>query len=150
LISQSPSKQAPAYPEKLSLSALQTTTVIRQCHTLLKYCNSHLLQIPEGSYRKATVHYTITLVILEAPPVAYFDMMMKFLFLQEEENKSKKFHLNLITATVFGMPSMTCFLGTKGDMMPALGLLVTRFDTPQLFHMVLFQKCCVQVYLLGQ
>jgi hypothetical protein len=34
--------------------------------------------------------------------------------------------------------------------MPALGLFVTRFDTPQLFHMVLCQKCCVQVCLLGQ
>jgi hypothetical protein len=58
------------------------------------------------------VHYTITPVILEAPPLAYFDMMMKFLFLQEEENKSKKFKLSLITATISGMHSMTCFLGT--------------------------------------
>lgn len=34
--------------------------------------------------------------------------------------------------------------------MPAHGLFVTRFDTPQLFHTVLCQKCCVQVCLLGQ
>jgi len=33
-------------------------------------------------------------------------------------------------------------------MMPALG--ITRFDTPQLFHMVLCQNCCAQVCLLGQ
>jgi hypothetical protein len=96
----------------MSSSALQKTTVIRQCHTLLKYCNFHLLQTPEGSYRKAMVHYTITPVILEAPPLAYFDTMMKFLFLQEEENKSKNFWLSLITATVPGIHSMTCFLGT--------------------------------------
>jgi len=58
------------------------------------------------------VHYTITPVILEAPPLASFDMMMKFIFLQEEENKTKKFQLSLITATVSGMHSMICFLGT--------------------------------------
>jgi len=88
----------------MSSGALHTTTVIKQCHTLLKYCRFFLLQTAEGSYRKAMVHYTITPVILEAPPLAYFDMMMKFLSLY----RRKKINLKNFSLASLQQQNLEC------------------------------------------